>query len=88
MSTYRPTPDCFRPSHASYEQGYALAARELGLEPWLLLDMRLGEGSGCPLAFQIMRAACAAMNGMATFAGAGINDEYLNEIREKESFQV
>ena len=82
------TAEYFFPSHASYEQGYALAARELGLEPWLLLDMRLGEGSGCPLAFQIMRAACAAMNGMATFAGAGINDEYLNEIREKESFQV
>ena len=50
---------CF-PSHASYERGYALAARELGLSPWLLLDMRLGEGSGCPLAFQVMAAACAA----------------------------
>ena len=78
---------CF-PSHASYERGYALAARELGLSPWLLLDMRLGEGSGCPLAFQVMAAACAAMNGMATFEDAAINDGYLEEIRAKDSFTV
>ena len=78
---------CF-PSHASYERGYALAARELGLSPWLLLDMRLGEGSGCPLAFQVMAAACAAMNGMATFEDAAINDGYLDEIRAKDSFTV
>lgn len=31
-------------SHASYEIGYRLAARELELEPCLLLGMRLGEG--------------------------------------------
>ncbi len=76
------------PSHASYEIGYTLAARELGLQPWLLLDMRLGEGSGCPLAFQVMDAACAVMNDMATFAEASINDDYLEEIRAGESFKV
>ena len=31
-------------SHASYEVGYQLAARELGLDACLLLEMRLGEG--------------------------------------------
>ena len=36
-------------SHASYEIGYRLAAEELRQEPCLLLEMRLGEGSGCPL---------------------------------------
>ena len=76
------------PSHASYEIGYRLAAQELGLEPWLLLNMRLGEGSGCPLAFQVMDAACAVMNEMATFAEASINDDYLEEIRAGESFKV
>ena len=76
------------PSHASYEIGYRLAAKELGLEPWLLLNMRLGEGSGCPLAFQVMDAACAVMNEMATFAEASINDDYLEEIRAGESFKV
>ena len=66
----------------------ARKAKELGLEPWLLLNMRLGEGSGCPLAFQVMDAACAIMNEMATFAEASINDDYLEEIRAGESFKV
>lgn len=76
------------PSHSSYEIGYAAAARELNLNPWLNLDMRLGEGSGCPLAFEVIAAACAVMNGMATFEGASINDEYLTDIRKKDCFKV
>lgn len=69
-------------SHASKEQGYGHALSALGLSPMLNLDLRLGEGSGCPLAFQIIRGACAIMNHMATFAEAEINDEYLEEIRK------
>jgi len=79
---------CFFPSHASYEVGYRIAADELGLTPYLALGMRLGEGSGCPIAFRVLEAACAAMNDMATFAEAAINDDYLAEIREKDSFTV
>lgn len=75
-------------SHASCEPGYRLAADELALSPCLLLDMRLGEGSGCPLQFQVMRAACAVMNGMATFAEAAIQDGYLEEIRKIDAFTV
>lgn len=75
-------------SHASYEIGYRLASEELGLEPCLLLDMRLGEGSGCPIAFQILKAACAVMNGMGTFAEAAIQDDYLEPIRAQDSFTV
>ncbi|MBQ3405247.1 MAG: nicotinate-nucleotide--dimethylbenzimidazole phosphoribosyltransferase [Oscillospiraceae bacterium] len=70
------------PSHASCERGYSLIMDELGLEPMLLLDMRLGEGSGCPLAFQILEAACAIMSDMATFDEAGIDDCYLKPLRE------
>lgn len=69
-------------SHISKEQGYSHALKELGLPPMLNLELRLGEGSGCPLAFQIIRGACAIMNQMATFAEAEINDEYLEEIRK------
>jgi nicotinate-nucleotide--dimethylbenzimidazole phosphoribosyltransferase len=69
-------------SHVSKEQGYAHALKALGLPPMLNLDMRLGEGSGCPLAFQIIRGACAVMNQMATFEEAEINDDYLEEIRK------
>jgi len=74
------------PSHASYEIGYKLAMKELGLEPILLLGMRLGEGSGCPIAFQIVEAACAVLNNMATFEQAGINDDYLEDIRKGDKF--
>lgn len=70
------------PSHASCEAGYALAMEALKLRPMLLLDMRLGEGSGCPLAFQILEAACAVMDHMATFDQAGIDDSYLDQLRE------
>ena len=76
------------PSHASFEIGYARAAEELGLEPWLLLNMRLGEGSGCPLAFRVLEAACAFTNNMATFDQASIDDGYLDEIREKDCYTV
>lgn len=76
------------PSHASFEIGYQKAMDELGLKPILLLDMRLGEGSGCPLAFQVLSAACAILNKMATFDEAGIDDEYLDEIREGDKFSV
>ncbi len=76
------------PSHASYEIGYRLAMEALELEPIFLLGMRLGEGSGCPLTFQVLSAACAIINDMATFDEAGINDDYLDEIREGDKFSV
>lgn len=68
-------------SHASWEQGYSIAINELGLHPMFSLDMRLGEGSGCPFTFKVMEGACAAMSGMALFAQAEIDDDYLEEIR-------
>lgn len=75
-------------SHVSYERGYQIAQRLLGLTPCLQLGMRLGEGSGCPLAFRVIEAACAVMDTMATFPEAAIDDGYLTEIREKDSFTV
>ena len=78
----------FIPSHASYEIGYKLAMDVMGLQPIFLLGMRLGEGSGCPLAFEMLRAACAIINDMATFDQAGIDDGYLDEIRQGDKFTV
>ena len=60
----------------------------MNLQPIFLLNMRLGEGSGCPLAFQVLEAACAVINDMATFDQAGINDDYLDEIRQGDQFTV
>ena len=78
----------FIPSHASYEIGYKLAMDAMNLQPLFLLGMRLGEGSGCPLAFEILDAACAIINDMATFDQAGIDDGYLDEIRQGDQFSV
>ena len=75
-------------SHDSYEVGYRLAAERLGLEPCLHLGMRLGEGSGCPLLFRVLEGACGVMRGMATFAEAAIQDDYLEEIRAVDAFTV
>lgn len=74
------------PSHASFEIGYRLAMEAMDLRPLFDLGMRLGEGSGCPLAFQVLDTACAVINDMATFDEAGINDDYLDEIRRGDQF--
>lgn len=74
------------PSHAAEEPGYHVAAEQLGIAPCLNLHMRLGEGTGCLLAFEIIAAACAAMCGMATFEEASIDDSYLDDVREDSRF--
>ena len=71
----------FIPSHCSAEPGYTCAMEAMQLRPVLMLGMRLGEGSGCPLMFRIVEAACALMTQMATFRQADINDEYLAGLR-------
>ncbi|WP_066895023.1 nicotinate-nucleotide--dimethylbenzimidazole phosphoribosyltransferase [Clostridium nigeriense] len=75
-------------SHLSKELGYIIAMNEIDLEPMLNLDMRLGEGSGCPIAFSVVSYACAMMNNMATFSEAEIDPSYLEEVRGKENYIV
>ncbi|WP_287461017.1 nicotinate-nucleotide--dimethylbenzimidazole phosphoribosyltransferase [Sphingomonas sp.] len=58
--------------HCSAEPGHRGLLDRLGLSPLLMLDMRLGEGSGAAVAAQIVRAALAAHDEMATFAEAGV----------------
>ena len=82
------TKDYMLASHASYEQGFTHAARALGVEPYLHLQMRLGEGSGCPLMFAVIDGACAVMRDMGTFEQADIGDEYINEVKDGDSFSV
>ncbi len=60
-------------SHRSAEPGHALALRHLGLEPYLALDMRLGEGTGAALFIPLARAAAAIYAEMATFKSAGVD---------------
>ena len=75
------TRDYMFTSHDSRELAFKVAMEELKLSPILNLDMALGEGSGCPLAFSVIDSACAVMNNMATFEEAEINDNYLDELK-------
>lgn len=59
-------------AHASVEPGHAPLVERLGKRPLLLLDMRLGEGSGAAVALSLLRHALEMHDGMATFAEAGI----------------
>lgn len=59
--------------HCSVEPGHRRLLDRLGLAPLLSLDMRLGEGSGAAVAAQLVRAALAAHDEMATFAEAGVS---------------
>lgn len=61
------------PSHLSEEPGHEVALKKLGLEPYLLLKMRLGEGTGAVLGIFIIEAALKVLNEMATFEEAGVS---------------
>ena len=65
--------DHCRAGHVSAESGHRALLGELGLEPLLDLDMRLGEASGAGVAILLLRAAVACHAGMATFAEAGVS---------------
>ncbi|MDK0629595.1 nicotinate-nucleotide--dimethylbenzimidazole phosphoribosyltransferase [Clostridium perfringens] len=78
---------CFT-SHKSQEIGYELAIKELGLDPMLDLNMRLGEGSGCPIAFSVIDFATAMMNNMATFEEGNIDNSYLEDVKDEECYIV
>ncbi|MGI6177883.1 MAG: nicotinate-nucleotide--dimethylbenzimidazole phosphoribosyltransferase [Eubacterium sp.] len=69
-------------SHRSEEKGYAIAVKSLGIEPMFDLGMRLGEASGCPIAFKIIEASTAVINNMKSLAEGSIDDGYLRELKK------
>lgn len=68
-------------SHASNEKGGKLAAELLGLKPVLDLEMRLGEGSGCPLLFTLMDASLFIFYHMGKFTDTPIAKSDLIDLR-------
>jgi nicotinate-nucleotide--dimethylbenzimidazole phosphoribosyltransferase len=60
-------------SHRSAEPGHAAALGRLGLEPYLDLGLRLGEGTGAALFVHLARAAARVYAEMATFKSAGVD---------------
>jgi nicotinate-nucleotide--dimethylbenzimidazole phosphoribosyltransferase len=60
-------------AHRSAEPGHAIALAHLGLEPYLDLGLRLGEGTGAALFIHLARGACRIYGEMATFKSAGVD---------------
>ncbi|MEW6082412.1 MAG: nicotinate-nucleotide--dimethylbenzimidazole phosphoribosyltransferase [Bacillota bacterium] len=65
--------DYLIPSHLSAESGHKAMMAALGLEPVIVLDMRLGEGTGAALAMFLVESSLRLMREMATFEGAGVS---------------
>jgi len=63
------------PSHGSVEIGHRRALAELGLDPVLNLNMRLGEGTGAVLTFHLVEAALLILGEMSTFADARVSEQ-------------
>ena len=59
--------------HVSAEAAHFNVLKNLGKEPLLAMNMRLGEASGGALAINIVKSAVACHSGMATFAEAGVS---------------
>ncbi|CAM5191614.1 Nicotinate-nucleotide--dimethylbenzimidazole phosphoribosyltransferase [Castellaniella denitrificans] len=60
--------------HQSDERGHARMLRSLGARPLLDLGLRLGEGTGCVLAWPLVQAAAAFLCDMASFGDAGVSE--------------
>ncbi|MBP5407806.1 MAG: nicotinate-nucleotide--dimethylbenzimidazole phosphoribosyltransferase [Bacilli bacterium] len=75
-------------SHKSFEIGFEHIMQEMNMHAYLDLNMRLGEGSGCPLCFELIKASCAIMNNMSTFKEANINNDYIEELKQGDKFTV
>ena len=50
--------DYMIPSHMSEEHGMKYIIEELGMEPFLFMNMKLGEGTGAVMMFPVIEAAC------------------------------
>ena len=62
-------------AHRSDEAGHALQLDHLDAQPLLQFSLRLGEGTGAALAYPLVAAAVAFLDGMASFESAGVSNK-------------
>lgn len=61
-------------SHLSQERAHVRMVEHLQQEPLLILELRLGEGTGAALAMSILEASAKILSEMATFGEAGVSN--------------
>lgn len=61
-------------SHLSQERAHIRMVEHLGQDPLLVLEMRLGEGTGAALAMSVIEASAKILSEMATFSEAGVSN--------------
>jgi nicotinate-nucleotide--dimethylbenzimidazole phosphoribosyltransferase len=61
--------------HVSEEKAHTQLLKYFNAEPILNLNLRLGEGTGCALAYPIINSAVLFVNEMASFETAGVSNK-------------
>lgn len=67
------TKECLIPSHMGKEPASALLSRELGLDPVIMADLALGEGTGAVMMFALLDLALSVYRGRTTFSDIQID---------------
>lgn len=75
--------DYLIPSHMSAEKQMKILTDFLGVNPPLLMGMRLGEGTGCPLMIKMIDSGIYALENMGRWDDVYI-DDVLYDIREDQ----